>query len=403
MNRDYSNHLFRLRKWLTIALVVLCIVISWIGTLDQKTKKYVDATVVNATIAYGSARALNAAISVAQSTQIGVNLGGEASFKPLEILDPINDMVEDYSTVMKFSISSLLIQKLLIEILANSIFKWLLLGFGVALIIGLLFFDGQFLSPLFKGFIFIGLIRFMFVLIVLLSSWVDGAYLHKQTTENVDLIQQAAKRVELVSTIDSQNSELSSDEQVKINQDIQNYQAQKSIRAEKIQKQERIVSKAKQKMESDEEKLQDSGNILERWNPLNKDKRIEIAENALNASTELYGNEEQTLDELKEELHAIDVQISKNQDKLSDEDGIISKMGKAFNSTQTLLNPHHIKESLKGTIRTMFNLIAIFLLKTLLLPIAFLYLILRIFKLIWGIDLRNFYKERKLLIDTGKN
>lgn len=137
------------KKWLSISLVTICIAISWIGVIDSKTEDYVDDAIIQSTVAYGSARALNAAISVAQSTQVGVSFVGEASFQPLEILDPVNDMVEDYATVMKYAIGSLITQKLIVEMLATNALKWTLLGIGVLLIIGIFFNGKQF--PLSSG------------------------------------------------------------------------------------------------------------------------------------------------------------------------------------------------------------------------------------------------------------
>lgn len=400
MNRDNSNQYFQLKKWLAIALVALCIAASWMGTLDQKTDDYVDAAIVNATIVYGSARALNGAISVAQSTQAGINVGMKVSVQPLEILDPINDMVEDFATVMKFSISSLLIQKLLVGILANSIIKWLLLGLGAILITGLLCYNGSILNPLFKSFVFVSLIRFMFVIAIFLSSWADGAYLHEQTSEKVELIKQAARRVELVSTVDSKKTKLTSEELIETNRNIQELQTKKSILVEKIQSQESVVTIAKQKMQDDEEKLQDNGSIVERWNPLNKDKSIDDAENILDESTESYNKAKTIIGELKDQLDAIDSKLLKYQEKISGKSSIFSKIK---DSAHSLLNLQKIQQSLKGSIDTMFHLIAIFVLKTMLMPIAFLYLTIRIFRMIWGIDPRTFFKGENHLVGEKKN
>lgn len=395
MNRENSNQYFQLKKWVAILLVVLCIAISWMSVLDKKTGNYVDAAIVNATIAYGSARALNGAVSVAQSTQVGFCMGGEASIQPFEILDPINDMVEDFATVMKFSISSLLIQKLLVEILANSIFKWLILGLGALLIAGL-FLNVSFLTPLFKVFIFVSLIRFMFVIAIFLSCWVDGAYLNEQTAEKVKLIEQTASDIAFISDTNSKNEKLTPDELVKVNQDIQDTKTKKIGLLKKIQNQEKITSSVKQKMQEAEKALENSGGIVERWNPLNKDKSIETAENTLDESRASYDRNNDLLNVLKGQLKDLDNQLSEYQDEIPGKNNILSKTKVLFKSAYTLLDLQKIKTALKGSIDTMFHLIAVFVLKTMLLPIAFLYLIIRIFKLVWGIDLRTFYKESHL-------
>ncbi|MGD8620236.1 MAG: hypothetical protein PVF07_11625 [Thiogranum sp.] len=97
---------------LTLALLVL----SFTGSADKAGQQYTEHGFQRALITFASARAINGLISVAQGTELAVQPGGfGAVFAPGEILDPINDLVEQFSEVMLFSTAVLGAQKLLIE------------------------------------------------------------------------------------------------------------------------------------------------------------------------------------------------------------------------------------------------------------------------------------------------
>ena len=140
--KEFSN--IPINKWLIAVLVTICLATSLFNVFDNKTEVYLNGATKQAITAFAGARALNAAISVAQSAQVGVSLGGQASFHPGEILDPVNDMVEDYSTAMKYAIGSLISQKLIVEILSAQPIKWLLVILGLVLLPSLFLFNSKF-------------------------------------------------------------------------------------------------------------------------------------------------------------------------------------------------------------------------------------------------------------------
>jgi len=97
--------------------VVFLVVLSFGGIADRIGQDYTESGFKRAMITFASARAINGLISVAQGTEVAVQPGGiGAVLTPGEILDPINDLVEQFSQVMLFSAAVLGTQKLLIEI-----------------------------------------------------------------------------------------------------------------------------------------------------------------------------------------------------------------------------------------------------------------------------------------------
>ena len=93
------------------------VALSFGGIADKTAQDYTETGFRRALITYATARAINGIISVAQGTEVAIQPGGVgAVLTPGEILDPINDLVEQFSQVMLFSAAVLGTQKLLIEI-----------------------------------------------------------------------------------------------------------------------------------------------------------------------------------------------------------------------------------------------------------------------------------------------
>lgn len=86
----------------------------------------VDESFKQAIIVFGSAKALNGVISLAQGTEINLPFIVVAIG---QILDPINDLVEQFSLIMLASLVSLGIQKILLNFVTNDIFNYILFTF----------------------------------------------------------------------------------------------------------------------------------------------------------------------------------------------------------------------------------------------------------------------------------
>jgi hypothetical protein len=98
-------------------LLVAILVLSWTSPLDAISTEQVDAGLKRALVTFATARMLNAVISVAQGTDVAIEPAGiGVKFAPGEILDPINDLVEQFSTLMLFASIAFGIQKILITL-----------------------------------------------------------------------------------------------------------------------------------------------------------------------------------------------------------------------------------------------------------------------------------------------
>lgn len=96
-------------------LVAAMVAASWWPGLDVHAEAQVEAGLKRALIAYAVARGLNGVISVAQGTEVAIQPAGlGVVLAPGEVLDPVNDLVEQFSSVMLVAAASLGLQRLLI-------------------------------------------------------------------------------------------------------------------------------------------------------------------------------------------------------------------------------------------------------------------------------------------------
>lgn len=134
----------------TVAALV-AVALAVLGTLDTWAGREVDAALGRALLAFALARGLNGVISVVQGTQVALEPGGlGVTLTPGEILDPVNDLVEQFSTVMLVASASLGLQKLLLGIsawwpltllMALALSGWIALAWrgGAVVVLGLRF------------------------------------------------------------------------------------------------------------------------------------------------------------------------------------------------------------------------------------------------------------------------
>lgn len=74
---------------------------AWLAPLDSSASGYAQAGLKRALVTFATARALNAVISVMQGTEVAVQPAGVGVvLTPGQVLDPVNDLVEQFSALM---------------------------------------------------------------------------------------------------------------------------------------------------------------------------------------------------------------------------------------------------------------------------------------------------------------
>jgi hypothetical protein len=105
------------RRGLIAGALALLLLAVWVLRPDQLATDQVDAGWKRALATFAVARALNAVVSVVQGTEVAVQPAGMGvTLAPGQVLDPINDLIEQFSTLMLAATAAFAAQRLLIEI-----------------------------------------------------------------------------------------------------------------------------------------------------------------------------------------------------------------------------------------------------------------------------------------------
>ncbi|MES2955655.1 MAG: hypothetical protein V4711_09370 [Pseudomonadota bacterium] len=104
-----------IRRFVLTLFMLAAVACSWLAPLDAPAMAQVDAGLKRALVSFATARALNAVISVAQGTALSVQpMGVGVTLTPGQLLDPVNDLVEKFSTLMLAASVAFGVQKALI-------------------------------------------------------------------------------------------------------------------------------------------------------------------------------------------------------------------------------------------------------------------------------------------------
>ena len=102
------------KKILLVPVLALLLFLVWFRPIDDFAERHVEDGFKRALVTFASARALNALISLAKEAQISVSIGAGAAIKPGAVLDPLDDMVEQFSAIMLAATLSFAAQRTLI-------------------------------------------------------------------------------------------------------------------------------------------------------------------------------------------------------------------------------------------------------------------------------------------------
>lgn len=174
--------------------------ISFYGLIDHYGKKYTDESFERALIAFGIAKGLNAAISVAQGTEIALEPAGVGLiFAPGQILDPVNDLIERFSWVMLACTTSLGIQGILLKIFSSGTFSLIVSSALILLIIFVWRKDivsKRTLQMMYRSVVFLIILRFFIPFMAISSEGLYRAFLESDFIESTDSLQNARADVE---------------------------------------------------------------------------------------------------------------------------------------------------------------------------------------------------------------
>lgn len=177
LNLDITtNTTITFSKLIITILSILILIGLFTSKIDKVGQEVVQETMKDATVVFGISKGLNAAISLAQGTQIGPP---GVTLSVGEVLDPINDLVEQFSWIMLAVILSLGFQNILMNFVSSD-------GFNTFLILTIIIMniwmftrfnnDKKLHSLLIKGTILLIFLRFSIPVMSLTNSYFYDHY-----------------------------------------------------------------------------------------------------------------------------------------------------------------------------------------------------------------------------------
>jgi len=347
----------RQTKLIQPTFIVLVLIISWSSGLDTLAAYVNSESIKDGAIIYGLARSINGVISVIQSAEIGGVIG---SVHPGELLDPINDLIERFSSVMAWSLSSLVLQKVLLTIFNSIIFK---LIFTVVCILVLfarfIFKTNSNIQKMWSLFLIVASLRFSISIVCALTAIVDYGFIQEIEQTSLKTVRQFNSDISV-----GINAVTETDENISTTVDTY-----KSHKEETISEHDQIKSELI-KLEKQLEGLP-SRSLIDVMKRKKKSKEVLLIERQIETK-------KTSLERIEKKLLQLDSSIE--CEKLKNEgqscEGNWSKIKNLFSGDKIA----EISSRLNQTVNDLMTVLVSLVLTTIILPLIFLYVAMKTFK-----------------------
>ena len=386
------------KKVLIHSIFLICIILSWSNALDRTTTDFVDDSIKAAAVSYGAAKLSDGLISVINSIQVS------AVFADVQIgaaLNPIQDAINRYCSLMELSLTSLMIQKLLLTIFGHWFIKLIITVAGITYLI--MDYTGigiRYQKNAFKVMIYILGIRFLMIFSLVINEGISKVFLDDHLERDQSIITNMPNSFDELYDITA-TQQKQNEESLELLEDLET----KEIRLKKeIESDEKRVLPLTDKIKTLDEqidKIKSEMSVQDRMNVFNKNPKIEEIEQSKNKLNLEMTPITERININKKELKEVD---SKRNDVKSDmEGGFWSKVGENYSKMKASmsiyaekLSPRVIIKQMENYMMIMINYLALFLLKTLVLPLFFLFILTRWTSYLWNIDfdMKKYYDQR---------
>ncbi len=197
--RRIMDRMGNARRLLLVVGLAVVVFGAWRAPLDENAAEHAQAGLTRALASFAAARALNAVISVVQGTEVAVQpIGVGVVLTPGQALDPVNDLVEQFSTLMLTASVAFGVQLALIKFGGHEAVSFALTILAIAW--GWRFLQGAsppgWLNRLFVGAL---LVRFAVPLVVLGSDAGFRLFLEKDYEAGKASLELSTKQFETLS------------------------------------------------------------------------------------------------------------------------------------------------------------------------------------------------------------
>jgi peptidoglycan hydrolase CwlO-like protein len=362
-------------KKLMAAGVIFLVLLSWIGSLDRQSTDYVDGAIVQSTLAFAAARATNAIVSTLQSTTITMQVMAGVSVTVGEVLDPINDLVEQYATLMKLSIASLVIQKILLEIVSDELFKILFTVSGALLMISFYLKRDTFIGVFFKTFVFLAFLRFILVVTVLLNGAVSARFIEPKTEQELAHLNGMEEQLELAQ-LASNSSSVSAEEQATLLASIAALESSVAEFEDELATVQERMAEIQADIDDVNGEMDASYTLVQQLNPFSADERLQRLQARVEELEEILAPEAARANQLNSLIEDSMSEISANQNTLAGRPDTLSEyVSGGLSSITNAVSLSNVVARVQEYVPSILNVMAYFMLQTLIMPLIFLYLL----------------------------
>jgi len=347
----------QLEKFTQPILIMALLIVSWWGAVDNLAAYVNGESIKDAAIIYGVARSINGVISLIQSAELGAIVG---SIHPGELLDPINDLIERFSSVMAWSLSSLVLQKILLSVFSSYSFKIIFtICCALMLFWRWLPVPKHVSTRAWSIFLVIASLRFSIAIVCALTAAVDQSFIQK--------IEQTSLKTVQVFNFDIS---VGINEVAAIDEDINQELTELKLRVDKVNKQVEVKNADIAALEEKLAKLPKRSV----WDKVKFKKKSEVSkaiENQIN-------NKEIEIKRLQTQLTTLEAQLDCAVTKQAGGscEGSLSKLKRLFRDEKI----SEISQKVNQTINDLITVLVTLVLTTIILPLSFLYLFYRLFR-----------------------
>ena len=361
--------------WWLLAAVASAIALAWSGVLDTLSTDYLDGALIGSGAIYATARGINALVSVLQGTEMNAFV---ITFTIGELLDPVNDLIERFSGVMLVALGSLAMQKILLEVVSHATFNYLLTALGVATLLASLRDNPRLYRALARFFFVTVLVRFSLALAVLANSWADAIFLEQNEARQHELMRGFENELEQIGSRAGLGTDLTGDIAMVQEAIARNRQTQRAEQQE--------LGLHREQLERAEKQLEaiDNRNVIDRLMG-NSTATIQAGQQDIAELEAAVESNEYTLAALVESAEALQDRLDCLERRARGESCTLAdSMVRALAGVDVRNRIEALGEQVDAFTANLINLLMSLVLKSILLPILFLYLLLRLARTVWA-------------------
>ena len=156
------------------ALVILAVAVCWLPAVSNMAEAWTSGSIYSVSAIYATSRGINALVSVLQGTTIDFPMVNIALG---EVLDPVNDLIERFSAVVTLALGALILQKIMLQFVTATAFNFLVTGLGALTVTASALHQVRLAGVLLRLFLLAVFVRLSLSLVFILTASLDSVLL----------------------------------------------------------------------------------------------------------------------------------------------------------------------------------------------------------------------------------